>query len=180
MDQGKGQTSRADDEGFIEVKKKKPCSNGGTKNFKPVLVKPKTQCRLKAKQSTEGTSNSPRTTHFIGTNKASTSGYNKESQRNTCSFYSLSNSFKALNVNNLIIKNVSTSSKVTTSGTQVEGQSYSPIVEKINVLEKQILDGRLALVDDDVKPLEKVDYPAENETANFFASNGVGYGPKSL
>nr|GEZ26598.1 hypothetical protein [Tanacetum cinerariifolium] len=118
MDQGKGQTSQADDEGFIEVKKKKPCSNGGTKT---------------------------------------------------------SNRFR----------------KATTSGTQAEGQSSTHIVEKINVFEKQILVGRLALVDDDVKPLEKADHPvnsdsdddvepAENESANFFASNGVGYSTKSL
>nr|GEZ32537.1 hypothetical protein [Tanacetum cinerariifolium] len=98
MDQGKWQTSRADDEGFIEVKKKKPCSNGGTKNFKSLSVKPKTQYHPKGKQLTEGTSNSPKTTHFVGTNKASTSSYNKESPNNTCSFYSLSNSFEALNV----------------------------------------------------------------------------------
>ncbi|GKF16388.1 hypothetical protein Tco_0061306, partial [Tanacetum coccineum] len=62
-----------------------------------------------------------------------------------------------------------------------EGQSSTPIVEKINVLEKQILEGKLVLVDDDGKPLEKVDYPdnsdsddevehVENETASFLAS----------
>nr|GEX44423.1 hypothetical protein [Tanacetum cinerariifolium] len=31
--------------------------------------------------------------------------------------------------------------------------------DKINVLEKQILDGKLVLVDDEGKPLEKIDYP---------------------
>ncbi|GJR07801.1 zinc knuckle CX2CX4HX4C containing protein [Tanacetum coccineum] len=53
-DKGKGQTSRADDECFIEVKKKKSGGNNGcTKNF-AVSVKPKTQYRPKAKQSFKG------------------------------------------------------------------------------------------------------------------------------
>ncbi|GJY42464.1 hypothetical protein Tco_0429734 [Tanacetum coccineum] len=61
----------------------------------------------------------------------------------------------------------------------------------INVLEEKILEDKLALVDDDEKPLEKVNYlvnldsddevePVENEIANFLASNEVGYGPKGL
>ncbi|GKC17508.1 hypothetical protein Tco_1014290 [Tanacetum coccineum] len=34
LDKGKGQTSRADDEGFIKVKRKKSCGNNrGNKNF---------------------------------------------------------------------------------------------------------------------------------------------------
>nr|GEU48809.1 hypothetical protein [Tanacetum cinerariifolium] len=81
---GMGQTSGAGDEGFIEVKKKrKPGgNNGGNKNFKPVLVKPKTCYQPKAKQSTEGTSNSLNTTHFVDMNKDLISCYNKESPRN--------------------------------------------------------------------------------------------------
>ncbi|GJR12033.1 zinc knuckle CX2CX4HX4C containing protein [Tanacetum coccineum] len=76
---GKGQTSGTDDEGFIEVKKKKSCgSNRGNKNFQLVSVKPKTRYQTKAKQSTKWMSNSPKTTPFVDTNKASTSGYNKE------------------------------------------------------------------------------------------------------
>ncbi|GKF75194.1 hypothetical protein Tco_0224638, partial [Tanacetum coccineum] len=43
MDKVKRQTTRADNEGFIQVKKKKSSGNSGsTKNFKPVLVKRKT------------------------------------------------------------------------------------------------------------------------------------------
>ncbi|GJX65322.1 hypothetical protein Tco_0299665 [Tanacetum coccineum] len=141
--------------------------NGSTKNFM-VSVKPNTQYRPKAKQSIEGTSNSPKTTPFVGTNKASTSGYNKNSPSNK-------------------------GSKATTSGTQEEGQSFTPIVNKISVLKKQILDGKLMFVNDDRKPLEKVDYmdnlgsndevePVKNEMTCFLASKpmGVGYGPKSL
>ncbi|GJS75552.1 hypothetical protein Tco_0725433 [Tanacetum coccineum] len=57
MDKGKGQESRADDEGFIEVKKKK----------------------LVAKQSNEGMGNSSKMTLLLVRLKALTSGYNKES-----------------------------------------------------------------------------------------------------
>ncbi|GKF33573.1 hypothetical protein Tco_0106773, partial [Tanacetum coccineum] len=127
MDKDKGQTSRADDEGFIE-------------------------------QSNDGTSNSPKTTPSIGTNKVAISGYNKESPSTKGDFFSLSNSFIALNDENPIIKEVVTGSKDTTPGMQEEGQSSSPLVEMINVFEKQILKGKLVLVDDYEKPMEKVDY----------------------
>nr|GEW03186.1 homeodomain-like protein [Tanacetum cinerariifolium] len=77
-DKGKGQTSRADNKRFIEVKNKKlGGNNGGIKNI-TVSVKPKTQYHPNAKESSKGTS-SPKTTPFVGTNKASTSAYNKES-----------------------------------------------------------------------------------------------------
>ncbi|GJW71696.1 hypothetical protein Tco_0128613 [Tanacetum coccineum] len=145
----------------------------------------------KAKQSFE--SSSPKTTPFVDTNKASISGYNKESPSNKGNMFSLSNSFEALNDENLIIKEVASGSMATTSGTQEEGQSATRIADKINVLKKQILEGKLVLVDDDGKPLEKVDYPGDlgsddevelvdNEMTNFLASNsiGVGYGLKSL
>ncbi|GJW45516.1 ribonuclease H-like domain-containing protein [Tanacetum coccineum] len=119
MDKGKGQTFRAEDDGFIEVKKKKSRgNNGGNKNFKPVSVKPKTFYRPKTKQSNKGTSNSPKTTPFAGTNK--------------------------------------------------DGKSCTPLVERIDVLEKQLLEDKHVLVDDDRKPLEMVAYP------------GVGYGPRIL
>ncbi|GKD53828.1 hypothetical protein Tco_1287215 [Tanacetum coccineum] len=53
--------------------------------------------------------------------------------------------------------------------------------ERINDLERQMLDGKLVLVDDDVKLLKKFDYPVNtdsdsevvemfNETAGFMAS----------
>ncbi|GKD46037.1 hypothetical protein Tco_1270682 [Tanacetum coccineum] len=106
--------------------------------------------------------------HPAGTNKASTSNYNKESPSNIGSgSFSISNSFEALNVDDPIIEEVATGSKVTTT------------------------EGKLVLVDDDGKPLEKIDYPnnpssddevepIENETTSFLASKGVGYGSKSL
>ncbi|GJV55099.1 hypothetical protein Tco_1456104 [Tanacetum coccineum] len=119
-------------------------------------------------------------------------GYNKESPSNK-GVFPLSNSFEALNVDNLINEEVATGSKATTSGTQEEGHSSTPIVEKINVLEKHILESKFVLVDDDGKPLEKFDYPVnlgsddeveplDNETTSYLAlkSMGVRYGPKSL
>nr|GEX10047.1 IQ motif, EF-hand binding site [Tanacetum cinerariifolium] len=162
--------------------------NGGNKHFKSVLVKQKTQYRLKAKQSTT------RTAYHAGTNKAS----NKESQSNKGNrSFSISNSFKVLNVDSPIIKEVATGSKVPTSGnkhfksvsmkqkTQYQpkakqsttriayhvgtnnasnkesqmnkGQCSVPLIERINVIEKQILKGKLVLVDDDGKPLDKGD-----------------------
>nr|GEX79134.1 hypothetical protein [Tanacetum cinerariifolium] len=45
---GEGGSSEDDDEGFIKLKKKKSGANGGTKNFNPVLMKPKPQYRPKA------------------------------------------------------------------------------------------------------------------------------------
>ncbi|GKA61462.1 retrovirus-related pol polyprotein from transposon TNT 1-94 [Tanacetum coccineum] len=76
---------------------------------------------------------------------------------------------------------VATGSKVTTTGTQEEGQCSVPLVERINVLEKHILENKLVLVDDNGKLLEKVDGPdnsdcddeverVENKTASFLAS----------
>ncbi|GJX87887.1 hypothetical protein Tco_0339901 [Tanacetum coccineum] len=131
MDKGKGQTSRVDDEGFIEVKMKK----------------------------SSGTSNSPKTTPFVGTNNVSTSGYNKKSPSNKGNgFFSLSNLFEALNVENVDIEEVSTGTKATKSGTQDGGQSSTLLVEKINVFENQMLEGKLVLVDDDRNPLEKVNF----------------------
>ncbi|GJR63469.1 hypothetical protein Tco_1505631 [Tanacetum coccineum] len=55
-------------------------------------------------------------------------------------------------------------SKATTSATKEEGQSSTPIVDKINVLEKHILEGKLVLVDDDGKPLENVDCPDNSDS----------------
>ncbi|GJZ08937.1 putative ribonuclease H-like domain-containing protein [Tanacetum coccineum] len=55
VDKCKGGSSGADDEGFVEVKKKKSSGNNeSTKNFKPVSMKPKTQYLPKVNESTEG------------------------------------------------------------------------------------------------------------------------------
>ncbi|GJR56772.1 hypothetical protein Tco_1498934 [Tanacetum coccineum] len=79
------------------------------------------------------------------------------------------NSFEALNVDNLIIEEVATGNKATTSVTQ---------------------EVKLVLVGDDEKPLEKVDYPGnmgseesvDSEITIYHPSKpmGVGYDPYSL
>ncbi|GJU05200.1 hypothetical protein Tco_1121630 [Tanacetum coccineum] len=67
----------------------------------------------------------------------------------------------------------------------------TPIVEKIDKLESLIIDGKLTLMDDEGKPLEKVEYsgdhdsedevePVDNEMESFLASKGVGYGTNNL
>ncbi|GKD60006.1 hypothetical protein Tco_1297515, partial [Tanacetum coccineum] len=69
--------------------------------------------------------------------------------------------------------------------------STTPIVEKIDKIKKLIIDGQVTLVDDDGKPIEKVEYLGDhdgeddvastaNDMANFMASEKVGYGDNSL
>ncbi|GJR03460.1 reverse transcriptase domain-containing protein [Tanacetum coccineum] len=80
---------------------------------------------------------------------------------------------EALNDENLIIKEVASGSMATTLGTQEEEQSATLIVDKINILEKQILEGKLVLVDDDGKPLEKIDYPGDLELVGTWREDNV-------
>ncbi|GKD46685.1 hypothetical protein Tco_1271330 [Tanacetum coccineum] len=72
-----------------------------------------------------------------------------------------------------------------------ESTSTSPIVDKIGKIEKLIINGKLTLVDNDGKPLKKVDYPSDhdsedevesvdNDMARSMASERVGFGTKSL
>nr|GEV80771.1 hypothetical protein [Tanacetum cinerariifolium]GEW35529.1 hypothetical protein [Tanacetum cinerariifolium] len=88
---------------------------------------------------------------------------------------------------------VATLNKATTFDMQKERQSTTPLAKKINVHEKQTLEGKIILLDDDGKPLKKVDYPGntgsedeveqvDNETESYLASNlmRVGYGTNSL
>ncbi|GJU13002.1 zinc knuckle CX2CX4HX4C containing protein [Tanacetum coccineum] len=107
--------------------------------------------------------------------------------------FSLSNSFEALNVENVISEEVEMDNKASTSDVQEEGQSSTPLVEMINMFEKQLLEKECVLVDDDGKPLKKVDYSGDqdsedetesvdNEMTSYLASKppGVGNGTKSL
>ncbi|GJZ54719.1 zinc knuckle CX2CX4HX4C containing protein [Tanacetum coccineum] len=55
------------------------------------------------------------------------------------------NSFEALNVESPIIEKVTTGSKAITSGTQEEGENATHLVERINVLEKHIMEENLCL-----------------------------------
>ncbi|GKB51304.1 hypothetical protein Tco_0902057 [Tanacetum coccineum] len=69
--------------------------------------------------------------------------------------------------------------------------STTPVVEKIDKIERLIIDKKVTLVNDEGKPLEKVDssgdYDSEdevksvdNEMTSFLASKKVGYGTNSL
>ncbi|GJV25551.1 hypothetical protein Tco_1378246 [Tanacetum coccineum] len=68
--------------------------------------------------------------------------------------------------------------------------STTHVIEKIDKIEKLIIDGKVTLVDDEGKPLEKVDYSGDydsedevasvdNEMASFLAKKD-GYGTQSL
>ncbi|GKC83811.1 retrotransposon protein, putative, ty1-copia subclass, partial [Tanacetum coccineum] len=69
--------------------------------------------------------------------------------------------------------------------------STTPIIDKIGKIEKLIIDGKVTLVDDDGKPLKKVDYPGDhysedevesvdNDMARSMASERVDFGTQSL
>ncbi|GJZ54521.1 hypothetical protein Tco_0609406 [Tanacetum coccineum] len=75
---------------------------------------PKAALKRVVNQKDKGTSNSPKTTLFIGMNKDSTSCYNKESPSNKVNTFSISNSYEALNDENPIIEEVATGSMTTT------------------------------------------------------------------
>ncbi|GKD19248.1 hypothetical protein Tco_1208406 [Tanacetum coccineum] len=88
------------------------------------------------------------------------------------------------------------SKKVNSSGSSfwnVESSSTSttPIVEKIDKIERLIIDRKDTLMDDEVKPLTKVDSSGnhdskdevtsvDNDMVNFLSSKKVGYGTNSL
>ncbi|GKA11564.1 hypothetical protein Tco_0691110 [Tanacetum coccineum] len=74
-----------------------------------------------------------------------------------------------------------------------DSEVYEAFNEKFYGLERLIIDGKLTLVDDEGKPIEKVDYsgdhdsedevePVDNEMAYFLVLNlsRVGYGTNSL
>ncbi|GJW78358.1 ribonuclease H-like domain-containing protein, partial [Tanacetum coccineum] len=70
-------------------------------------------------------------------------------------------------------------------------RSTTPIVEKIDKVKRLIINGKVAFVDDEGKPLEKVDSASDhdsddevelvdNKMTSFLASKKVGYGTNSL
>nr|GEU68367.1 hypothetical protein [Tanacetum cinerariifolium] len=105
----------------------------------------------------------------------------------------LSNSFEALNDDDPVSVKVESGTKASTFGVQEEGNSSTPLVEKIYRFKQQLMDGKCVLMDEDGKPVEKVDYlgdhdsedevePDDNKMTSFLASkpSRVGYGTKSL
>ncbi|GJW84867.1 hypothetical protein Tco_0158012 [Tanacetum coccineum] len=73
------------------------------------------------------------------------------------------NSFEAINVDNTSTEEVHSGGNTSMSGVQEEEQSSTPLVEKNNMFEQQLLTGKRVLLDDEGKPLEKIDYPGDHE-----------------
>ncbi|GKE20732.1 hypothetical protein Tco_1432244 [Tanacetum coccineum] len=74
---------------------------------------------------------------------------------------------------------------------ETNSTSTTPIVDKIGNMKKLIINRKVTLVDDDDKPLKRVDYPGDrdsedevesvdNDMARSMASERVGFGTKSL
>ncbi|GJZ18988.1 hypothetical protein Tco_0555578, partial [Tanacetum coccineum] len=129
------------------------------KNFKQVSVKPKTIYRPKINQLAEEAS--PKMTHSVGKKNVSTSGYSSKmigkmhALTSGNGTFSLSNSFEALNGDNLVTKEVDSGNKDFRSSVQEERQGSTPLVEKINMFEQQLLERTCVLVDGKGKLLEK-------------------------
>nr|GEX73423.1 hypothetical protein [Tanacetum cinerariifolium] len=81
----------------------------------------------------------------------------------------------------------------TNDSTSEEGQSSTLLVDKINMFEQQLPEEKCVLLDDESKPLEKINYtsdhdsedevePVDNEMASILASkpSRVGYGTNGL
>ncbi|GJV09293.1 hypothetical protein Tco_1346949 [Tanacetum coccineum] len=62
------------------------------------------------------------------------------------------NSFDALNDDKWVAAKVESISKTSTSGMQVEEQSFTPVVDKINRIEKDLMEGKCVLIGDDDIP----------------------------
>ncbi|GKD75978.1 hypothetical protein Tco_1334260 [Tanacetum coccineum] len=112
--------------------------------------------------------------HVSKKNNVNTSG-NKKKDEESRKEVSNPNPFDVLNSFENDVDNVGSSIISTTL-----------IVEKFDKLEKLIIDGKITLVDDEGKPLEKVDYlgdhdsedevkPVDNEMTSFLASERVDY-----
>ncbi|GJY13698.1 zinc knuckle CX2CX4HX4C containing protein [Tanacetum coccineum] len=122
VDIGNGGSYGADDDGFIEVKRKKSCGNNrGTKNYKLVSMKHKTIYHPKVNQSIAEVSPKTAPSAGIGT-------------------FSLSNLFGALNIDKTIIEEVGSGNKACTAGLQEEGNNFNPVVDKINMIEPQLME----------------------------------------
>ncbi|GKC39278.1 reverse transcriptase domain-containing protein [Tanacetum coccineum] len=140
--------------------------------------------------------------HVSKKNNVSTSGNKKKGVEPTIEV-SKSNSFDVLNsVENEVDVGTNggtlnlASKKANSSGSSfwnVDSGStnITPIIEKIDKMERLIIDGMDTLVDDEGKPLTRIDSSGDhdrvdevasvdNDMANFMASKNVGYGTNSL
>ncbi|GJU89805.1 hypothetical protein Tco_1302228 [Tanacetum coccineum] len=138
------------------------------KEYRPILKKPTANTSGIKKKGTEPTKEGSNSNLFGVLNSVD----NDERTSNLASNVANSSGFS--------FWNVETSSIRTT-----------PIVDRIRKIEKLIVDGKLTLVDNDGKPLKKVDYPGDhdsedevesvdNDMARSMASERVGFGTKSL
>ncbi|GKC10941.1 hypothetical protein Tco_1007723 [Tanacetum coccineum] len=63
-----------------------------------------------------------------------------------------------------LASNMANSSGSSFWNVKTSSTSTTPIVDKIGKLENPIIDGKVTLVDDDGKPLKKVDYPGNHDS----------------
>ncbi|GKD10977.1 hypothetical protein Tco_1190662, partial [Tanacetum coccineum] len=59
---------------------------------------------------------------------------------------------------------------------ETSSTSITPIVDKIGKHEKQIIDEKVTLMDDDGKPVKKVDYPGDHDSEDEVELYGSFYG----
>ncbi|GJR20893.1 reverse transcriptase domain-containing protein [Tanacetum coccineum] len=140
--------------------------------------------------------------HVSKKNNVSTSGNKKKGVEPTIEV-SKSNSFDVLNsvendvdvgtnggTLNLASKKAN-SSRSSFWNVDSGSTNITPIVEKIDKMERFIIDGMDTLMDDEGKPLTRIDFSGDhdrvdevasvdNDMANFLASKDVGYGTNSL
>ncbi|GKA74948.1 hypothetical protein Tco_0781326 [Tanacetum coccineum] len=197
LDKDKGGSSGADDDGFIEDKKKKTSGNTrGTKYFKPVSVKTKTLCRPKVIQPTKRMS--PKTAPSAGKKKVSAEGNSsKKTSKNNAStsgngIFPLVTRLRLYRLITWLVRKMIWGISLLRLVCKRKGKVLPPVVENINIIEKKFLERECVLMDDDGKPLKKVECsgdlhseaevePNDNEMASFLAKpSRVGYGTKSL
>ncbi|GKF84028.1 hypothetical protein Tco_0248926, partial [Tanacetum coccineum] len=117
VDKGKDGSSGADDEGFIKVEKKK--SGGVSLKTAPFVGKKHVWT---SGNSSKTSGNSSKTS---GNSSKTISKANVSTSSNGT--FSLSNSFEALNVDDLVTEEVESGNKVSTSGVQEERQCSTPL-----------------------------------------------------
>nr|GEV41022.1 zinc knuckle CX2CX4HX4C [Tanacetum cinerariifolium] len=78
--------------------------------------------------------------------------------------FSLSNSFEVLNVDSSVSEDVDSGDKTFMSGMQEERQMSTPIVENSNIVKQQLLSRKCVLLDDEGKPVKKIDYTSDHDS----------------
>ncbi|GKB09935.1 hypothetical protein Tco_0843858 [Tanacetum coccineum] len=134
----------------------------------------------------------------VSKKSTASNGGNMNKNVETINEVSKSNSFKALNsVDNDVelstnggsthlANQEANSSGSTFWNAESSSPSTTPIIEKINKMEKLIIDGKAILMDNEGKPLSKVNEDSEDEVASVdnemasFLAKEDGYGTQSL